>query len=831
MNFHLNHLLWRYEHADWLLQRKARTLLILSVVIFIVLISEIVLSSLILGRLAPESFANLSLAIGFALVLIPLLRGSYNLSAASGMFVALAGISWTRYVSTGYFSSDASYDFIQYVVDLIVVLFYANLAAQRKRHIVVAIGCSLFLLSIYAIALPTMFQSILLPATKSVFISGYIFLILSGLLVFFTFQQNQKAIEKARQESEASSRSKERLSSFINSASDSFYLLDADLNFVEINKRGLEIIGKKKEEVIGKNIADIVPDVKYSGRYEKHLDVIATGRPFVIENFIPHPIFGDMHFVLTSFKVGNGLGVIAHDITERKRAEKALQESEELYRKLITTVPDLIVRTDLEGNIVFVNDTDLESFGYSKREDIFGKNILSFIGENDRERAIKNMKRMFDQYLGPREYTLVGKEGLQIDCEVSGDILRHNDGTPFGMVLFIRDLTEKKKMQTQLIQSQKMEAIGRLAGGIAHDYNNMLGVILGYTSMIEKELPSLHPAQSKIKSIISAAERSANLTKQLLAFARQQIIAPVVVNLNDELTSLQKMLGRLIGEDIKLVFNQEEKLWNTMIDPTQLTQVITNLATNARDAIENVGTITIRTENIFIDKTMASEQSEISPGEFVMLSFSDSGIGMDKKVLNHIFEPFFTTKSNSKGTGLGLATVFGIVKQNNGFITVSSEVGHGTSVKVYLPRFIGESNPIDESEEKISLDGEETILIVEDEEQLLFLAKLTLERQGYKVLSALSPSEALALTENSTDPIDLLITDVVMPGMNGKELKVWMEKKYQNIKTLFISGYTSDIVAKRGVLEEGVHFLQKPFTLIALLKKVKEVLHGQVENT
>ena len=394
---------------------------------------------------------------------------------------------------------------------------------------------------------------------------------------------------------------------------------------------------------------------------------------------------------------------------------------------------------------------------------------------------------MFQESVGPQEYILLGNKGHQFECEINGDILRHNDGTPFGMVFFIRDLTEKKKMQTQLIQSQKMEAVGRLAGGIAHDYNNMLGVILGYSSIIQKELPSLHPAQSKIKAIISAAERSANLTKQLLAFARQQIIAPVVVNLNDELQSLQKMVGRLIGEDIKLAFELEEKLWNMKIDPTQFTQVITNLATNARDAIENVGTITMSTANVLIDKSSASDLGEISPGEYVSLSFSDSGSGMDRNVLIHIFEPFFTTKPQDKGTGLGLATVFGIVKQNNGYITVSSDVGLGTTFKIYLPRFIGESTLIDESQETISLEGGETVLIVEDEVELLFLAKLTLEKHGYKVFGASSPSDACALAEECPVPIDLLITDVVMPGMNGKELKEWMEKnipEYQN--TLYL---------------------------------------------
>jgi two-component system, cell cycle sensor histidine kinase and response regulator CckA len=1083
-------LLYQYDKSDWLLQRKARTFLILQISIFFVLVIEIFASSHVLGRLDPQFFTNLSIAVGVALSLIPLLRGSYHVAVGVGIIITLAGISWTRYIGTGYFSSDASYDVIQYVLDLIVTLFYVNLIAVRKRHIVLALICSLLLFSGYMIALPAIFQSLVLPAMKSVFISGYIFLVLSGLIILFSFQQNQRAVEIAKQEADASSRSEQKYTEIFNSTNEAIFILDAssmhivDVNdamlkmygyetkeqllsmdtkllvdhvppfsfqnfleslhhtseigpqtfewlaskksgesfWVEISLRSSEISGQKRilavvrdiaerkgteealrrTEILHRLITENAADViwAYSFKTEaftyvsdsvqklrgytpeevmhqtigeaispkslasviqsmlkslqerkpgdtsfmvtKHLvdqpckngsvvstEVMSTivfddeGRPdeiigisrditerkraeeklltiefsmnqasdaifwmnrdagfFYVNGQACHllgygrdelltlhlwdidPVFTreqwEADWSISQKDVGTGQHrletlhrrkdgtvfpvevtwnyicfgetemhvVLVRDISERKRAEKALQESEELYRKLITTVPDVIIRTDLEGNILFVKEAEFQSFGYSGNERIMGKNILSFVTEHDRGRAEENMQIMVEQYLGPQEYILIGHEGLQIDCEINGDILRHNDGTPFGMVFFIRDLTEKKRMQAQLIQSQKMEAVGRLAGGVAHDYNNMLGVILGYASMIEKELPSVHPAQSKIKSIISAAERSANLTKQLLAFARQQIIAPVVVNLNDELTSLQKMLGRLIGEDIRLVLHTEGKLWNIKIDPTQLTQVFTNLATNARDAIENVGTITIGTANVFIDEAKASEQDDIPPGEFVMVSFSDSGAGMDNKIQAHIFEPFFTTKPIGQGTGLGLATVFGVVKQNNGFINVSSDPGHGTSFKIYFPRFIGESDQVDEDRDEQFLKGKETILIVEDEEELLYLTKVTLEAHGYNVLSALSPSEACTLCEKYTAPIDILVTDVVMPGMNGKELKEWMEKKYKTIKTLFVSGYTSDIVAKRGVLEEGMHFLQKPFTRLALLKKVKELLQS-----
>jgi PAS domain S-box-containing protein len=522
----------------------------------------------------------------------------------------------------------------------------------------------------------------------------------------------------------------------------------------------------------------------------------------------------------------SGCLFILQDITDRRRAEELLRESEELYRKLITAIPDIIIRTDLEGNIVFVNETGIPALGYPNTERIVGKNIFSLISEKDKMRAQENTRKMLDEYLGAQEYTLISDNGRSADCEVNGDVLRQNNGTPFGMVYIVRDLTEKKKLQAQFLQSQKMEAIGRLAGGVAHDNNNMIGVILGYASLLEKDIPTTDPAVSKVKSIIAAAERSANLTNQLLAFSRQQIIAPVVVRINDELNSLQRMLESLVGEDIKLLMHPMEALWNIRIDPTQFTQIVTNLATNARDAIANTGTITIETMNVKMSEPKATPLGDIASGEYVVLSFSDSGSGMDAATIAQIFEPFFTTKPKGKGTGLGLSTVFGIIKQNNGFINVCSSVDRGTTFTIYFPRCIDESCTLTEKNDQMDLSGTETILVVEDAEELLMLTKRTLEARGYRVLSALAPSEALALCEMHGEGIDLLITDVVLPGMNGRELKECLDAKYPSLQTLFTSGYTSDIVATRGVLEEGVHFLQKPYTPTILLKKVRQIINS-----
>ncbi len=398
--------------------------------------------------------------------------------------------------------------------------------------------------------------------------------------------------------------SKERYKTLIENTPDIIARFDKNLRHLFVNSAVSEISSLKPDEFLGKTIQEAGFTKEQAEQRESMIrKIIDSKMPLETElvfigmngrhvyDWRGYPEFdsmGDVRSVLT----------ISRNISERKRAEEALQASEELYRKLITAISDIIVRTDLEGNIVFVNETGFPSLGYTTNERILGKNIFSFISEKDKMRAHENFKKMFVGYMGTQEYTIVNENGSSVECEVNGDVLRQADGKPFGMVYTIRDLTEKKKLQSQLLQSQKMEAIGRLAGGVAHDYNNMLGVILGYAALLEIEISPESPAHSKVKSIIAAAERSANLTKQLLAFSRQQIIAPVVMNLNEELISLNRMLGRLIGEDVKLTVYQQEQLWNVKIDSTQFTQIMTNLATNARDAIINTGSIIIQTMNL-----------------------------------------------------------------------------------------------------------------------------------------------------------------------------------------------------------------------------------------
>ncbi|MBN1615493.1 MAG: PAS domain S-box protein, partial [Deltaproteobacteria bacterium] len=390
-----------------------------------------------------------------------------------------------------------------------------------------------------------------------------------------------------------------------------------------------------------------------------------------------------------------------------------------------------------------------------------------------------------------------------------------------------RQKTAHEKLEEQMRQAQKMEAVGRLAGGVAHDFNNMLGIILGHADMILEGLTPDQPFHADLTEIRKAGERSADLTRQLLAFARKQTVAPKVIDLNKTVEGMLKMLHRLIGEDIDMAWIPGEKVWPVKIDPAQIDQVLANLCVNARDAIADVGKVTIETGNSVFDEEYCKEHAGFVTGEYTLLTVSDNGCGMDKETLENIFEPFFTTKESDKGTGLGLATVYGVVKQNNGFINVYSEPGQGTTFRIYLPRHrVKEASLPDKEAIRPAARGHETILLVEDEPAILRMTMMMLERTGYKVLAAGTPGEAIALAREHAGEIHLLMTDVVMPEMNGRDLAKNLLSLYPNLKRLFMSGYTANVIAHHGVLDEGVQFIQKPFAKQDLAIKVREVLNA-----
>jgi PAS domain S-box-containing protein len=514
------------------------------------------------------------------------------------------------------------------------------------------------------------------------------------------------------------------------------------------------------------------------------------------------------------------------DINERKQAEEALRERKEQLRVIFDTSQAGIILVDPRGTIQFANKRMAEMFAMPL-EQLIGSHYSEHLHETERQAGNERMRELIrgDIQSVSTERHYVRADGNDFWGFLSGKRLENPDGTLRALVGIIADLTEQKKLQEQLGQAQKMEAVGRLAGGVAHDFNNMLNVILGHTELALLKEAASPALRERLEQIQKAAVRSADIVSQLLAFARKQTISPRVLDLNESVAPMLKMLRRLIGEGIELVWLPAKVLWPVRMDPSQIDQILANLCVNARDAVSGAGRITIETANRTFDTTFCSGHKGLVPGEYVLLTVSDNGCGMDKETLSMIFEPFFTTKGVGEGTGLGLAMVYGIVKQNAGFIDVFSEPGQGTIFNIYLPRHLGKdeqaltSGPMAPAER-----GHETILMVEDEPALLDLGRQLLEMQGYRVLAASTPGEAIRLAEEHSGEIHLLLTDVVMPEMNGRELAKKLLSLYPGLKRLFMSGYTADVIAHHGVLDEAMKFIQKPFTLDALAAKVREVL-------
>lgn len=540
-------------------------------------------------------------------------------------------------------------------------------------------------------------------------------------------------------------------------------------------------------------------------------------------NIISQPIYGptgDVSQVLEGIT----------DVTERKRLEEALRKSEELYRTLYDSIRDAILVADTERKIIHCNPAFEDLFGYTL-EEIRGKKTHHVY---DSEEEFRRIGEAIRENLGnPRFLYTINyrkKSGEAFPGETNVFYLKDDQGDVTGFIGLIRDITERRRaeeererMEARLRQAHKMEAVGRLAGGVAHDFNSMLNVILGYSEMCIKDASGtyLHQPLMEIKQ---AAERSSDLVRQLLAFSRKQLISPRVVDLNERVKDKLNMLDQLMGEGVKLRFRPDPDLWRVRIDTSQLDQVLTNLALNARDAMPRGGELIIETANVTLGESYSRQREDADPGDYVLMSFSDTGRGMPPEALEQVFEPFFTTKDVSEGTGMGLATVYGIIKQHGGTIHVHSEPGKGTTFKIHLPRFNGEEARPAKEEKTAAFSGTETVLVVEDEAQVLKLAKKILERNGYTVLAADNAEEALRVAGEYEGEIHLLLSDVVMPGMNGKELDREVKRIRPGIKTLFMSGYTANVIAQRGLADKGVGLLQKPFSVDDLTGKIREVL-------
>lgn len=614
---------------------------------------------------------------------------------------------------------------------------------------------------------------------------------------------------------------------------------DYEANILAINTPAAKSLFGEPDDLVGKNLFELFPDFpKYL--MQRVRDVIDSGETKHFEEKVVAPN-GTKWLVSTIMPMRNEEGtvyaaqILSHDFTAQIEATENLKIQEQRFKTFFSAISDAIfVHPFLEeGFAPFeeVNQVAIDRYGYTRdewmkltAEDI---TVKTFADEHGREERRKELK---ESRYKSFEAIHIKKSGEEFPVEIRSTVVEQFE-KPI-ILTVVRDLTKQKqaeaeqeKLRVQLNQAQKMESIGRLAGGVAHDFNNMLGVILGNVELAMLEFDKNEELYKDLDEIRSAANRSADLTRQLLAFARKQTITPKILDLNDVISGMLTMLTRLIGEDVELKWLPATELGLVKIDPAQVDQVLANLCVNARDAIENIGHVTIETHNVTIDEAFCRINPGASPGDYVMLAVSDNGCGMDEDVQKNLFEPFFTTKGVHEGTGLGLATVFGIVKQNKGFLNVYSEVGKGSTFKIYFPGYhsVSPSEEVKKETGKLH-SGSEVVLLVEDEPAILRIGQKMLEKLGYRVLIAGTPGEAIEVAEKFSGDINLLITDVVMPEMNGRELAKTLMSRHPEMKRLFMSGYTANVIAHHGVLDEGVNFIQKPFTARVLSEKVKNAL-------
>ena len=611
-----------------------------------------------------------------------------------------------------------------------------------------------------------------------------------------------------------------------------FYLFDHQGRFLRWNANFEKVSGYSSAE-----LTSLSPTDFFTGRDREMVNsaveqTFKIGESWVEANFISKNqtktpfLFSGRLFRFDDKPCLIGMGI---DLTERKKIEESLAIEKTFIDAIFNSIPGMLYLYDSDGRLIRWNKKHELMTGYSP-EELANMQLLDWYkGDVDSQKAVtEGVRTTMLTGFGDAEANLQKKDGTTIPMYFTASLLNINEKQYFtGIGL---DITEKKRMEaekekllTQFVEAQKMESVGRLAGGISHDFNNMLGVILGHAELALKQLVPDNPLFASLQEINKAAMRSANLTRQLLAFARKQTVSPQMLDLNETVDGMLKMLQRLIGEDIDLAWLPGKNMGSINIDPTQIDQILANLCVNARDAIKDTGKITIETSSVTLDKAYCNTHLGFVPGKYVLLVVSDNGCGMDRETQSHLFEPFFTTKETGKGTGLGLATVYGIVKQNGGFIYVYSELGQGTTFRIYLQQHSAKTVlAITSNAIFANALGSKTILLVEDEPMNLGITATMLEQHGYKVLAAATPGEAVRLARDHAEEIHLLLTDVVMPEMNGKDLARNLLSLYPNLRTLFMSGYTANVIAHHGVLDEGVHFIQKPFSMDDLGEKVRE---------
>lgn len=653
-----------------------------------------------------------------------------------------------------------------------------------------------------------------------------------GVQVWVRDIAEQKKIQEALRESEV------RLRRLSDAAEEGIVIHDKGI-VVDANEAFARMFGYNLSELLGESVRRLAT----TESWKIVSDYITSdyAKPFEAEGVRKDGSKICCQIVGKSYPYeGKKLRVVSlNNITERRNAEEALRKSreefrnlyerskqaEDLYRSLLQTSADAVVVYDLHGNVQYVNDSFDRIFGWTL-EDLKDRQV-PYVPDCEREATMGMIRRVIRDGTPASgfESTRYTKDGRLLDISLSASRYHDHDGNPMGMLVVLRDVTEKNRLEDQLRQAVKMEAIGRLAGGVAHDFNNLLTAVMGYSNLLAHQLPKDGPEQEKLAQITRAAQRAAELTRQLLAFGRKQLLEIRPLDLNVIISGFENMLRRVIGENIEIVTELSPSLGTTFADPGQIEQILMNLAVNARDAMPEGGMLTIETANVSLGEEYARTHTDVSPGDYVMFAVSDTGWGMTPDVLSRVFDPFFTTKEKGVGTGLGLSTVFGIVKQHRGHVSAYSEIGRGSTFKLYLPRVHGIPEPQSKEPSRLPRPtGTETILLVEDEEIVRNLTSEFLESLGYALLTARDAQQAMEIFDRHKDPIHLLLTDVVLPKMDGKSLFEALSKIRQEMKVLYVSGYTENFIVRHGVLDRGVNFLQKPFTVEVLAMKVREVL-------
>jgi len=631
---------------------------------------------------------------------------------------------------------------------------------------------------------------------------------------------------RARAEQELRA-SEARLQSLFGGIDDALFVHDADGRIIDCNEAACRRLGYSREELLAMRTSDVDAPEFALGFGERTSQQLLRGR-FACEGLHVakdgRRIPVDINSSLIDYSGSPAILAVMRDISERRRAEEALRRSEAEHRGLVEHAPLGIFRSTADGRILTANQALVAMLGYGSTDEVLALNLDRDVYTNREERE-RLLARAHGTDQGTAETQWKRKDASLLAVRLH---VRRVSDPASGVERFeglVEDVTEQRNLENQFRQAQRLEAVGRLAGGVAHDFNNVLTAITGYSELLLEDMGPDDAKRSDVLEIKSAAQRAAALTRQLLAFSRKQVLQTRVLDLNEVVQTLEKMLHRLIGEDVKLELALAPALRAVRADPGQIEQVILNLAVNARDAMPRGGRLTIETADVDLDEAYAREHAGAAPGPYVMLAVSDTGIGMDAETRSHIFEPFFTTKEQGKGTGLGLATVYGIVKQSGGYVWVYSEPGRGATFKIYLPRVEAPADAVAAvTPEPPVAGGRETVLLAEDDPSVRAIVADVLTQKGYRVLRANDGQAALEMARAQAGAIHLLVTDIVMPGMTGRELAEALRAERPGVRVLYMSGYTDDAVVRHGVLEEGVPYLQKPFAPRTLASKVREVL-------